>query len=316
MRMPGLELFNIVKHFVMGSRESDTTSMVLYDRTLLWLTFGLAIIGFVMVTSASMPIGQRLASDPFLFAKRDALYLALAFGMSLVTLRIPMAVWQRYSNIMLLISIVMLLVVLVVGSSVNGAVFRTFQGDDNVGFALGQADEVGEGQDIYRDRRVGIDEVAQLRGDEETAETFRTAHAHMARQCHAGAGHLLAGHVQGALNGLGIAQQTLAFGGEDEAVGPGLFEQQRAEGHFQRTDAPRHGGVVHRQALGGDAGLAGAGYFKEKLQVIPVQGAQRCDVFLHIGPAFMCVLIRDLHIDTPKTVRTPHTSRRFNALVL
>lgn len=95
--------------------------MVLYDRTLLWLTFGLAIIGFVMVTSASMPIGQRLANDPFLFAKRDALYLALAFGLSLVTLRIPMDVWQRYSNIMLLISIVLLLVVLVVGSSVNGA---------------------------------------------------------------------------------------------------------------------------------------------------------------------------------------------------
>ncbi|MEY4921943.1 MAG: cell division protein FtsW [Pseudomonadota bacterium] len=119
MRMPGL--YNSVKHYVMGSRESDTTSMVLYDKTLLWLTFGLAIIGFVMVTSASMPIGQRLAGDPFLFAKRDALYLLLALGLSLVTLRIPMAIWQRYSNIMLLISIMMLLVVLAVGSSVNGA---------------------------------------------------------------------------------------------------------------------------------------------------------------------------------------------------
>jgi cell division protein FtsW len=119
MGMPGL--FNVIKHFVMGSRESDTTSMVLYDRTLLWLTLGLAIIGFVMVTSASMPIGQRLAGDPFLFAKRDALYLVLALGLSLVTLRIPMVVWQRYSNIMLLISIGILLLVLVVGSSVNGA---------------------------------------------------------------------------------------------------------------------------------------------------------------------------------------------------
>ncbi|MNT03924.1 Lipid II flippase FtsW [compost metagenome] len=39
----------------------------------------------------------------------------------MVTLRIPMEVWQRYSNIMLLLSIVMLLIVLVVGSSVNGA---------------------------------------------------------------------------------------------------------------------------------------------------------------------------------------------------
>ncbi len=121
LRVPTFGLTNKLKDWVMGSRESDTSSMVLYDRTLLWLTFGLAIVGFVMVTSASMPIGQRLAEDPFLFAKRDALYLGLAFGLSLVTLRIPMAVWQRYSNVMLLLSIVLLLVVLVVGSSVNGA---------------------------------------------------------------------------------------------------------------------------------------------------------------------------------------------------
>lgn len=121
LRLPNFGLTELFKNWVAGSRDNDSVNMVLYDRTLLWLTFGLAIIGFVMVTSASMPIGQRLADDPFLFAKRDALYLGLAFGLSMVTLRIPMEVWQRYSNVMLLMSIVMLLIVLVVGSSVNGA---------------------------------------------------------------------------------------------------------------------------------------------------------------------------------------------------
>ena len=120
-RWPGLGLVRKFNDWVMGAKENDAVTLVLYDRTLLWLTFGLAIVGFVMVTSASMPIGQRLADDPFLFAKRDAIYLALAFGMSLVTLRVPMAVWQKYSNVLLLLSVVMLLVVLVVGSSVNGA---------------------------------------------------------------------------------------------------------------------------------------------------------------------------------------------------
>ncbi|PWC21754.1 cell division protein FtsW [Brenneria roseae subsp. roseae] len=110
-----------LKSWVMGTRESDTLSIVLYDRTLVWLTLGLAVTGFVMVTSASMPVGQRLASDPFLFAKRDALYLGLAFALSLVTLRVPMEIWQRYSPVLLLASMVMLLVVLAVGSSVNGA---------------------------------------------------------------------------------------------------------------------------------------------------------------------------------------------------
>ncbi|AUQ26782.1 cell division protein FtsW [Dickeya zeae] len=121
MRLIGASLFGRLKSWVMGTRESDNLSTVLYDRTLLWLTLGLAVIGFVMVTSASMPVGQRLASDPFLFAKRDALYLGLAFGLSLVTMRVPMEVWQRYSVVLLLVSIVMLLIVLVVGSSVNGA---------------------------------------------------------------------------------------------------------------------------------------------------------------------------------------------------
>ncbi|MEH0832061.1 cell division protein FtsW [Pectobacterium cacticida] len=121
MRFSGLALIERLKHWVMGTRESDTLSVILYDRTLVWLTFGLAVMGFVMVTSASMPVGQRLASDPFLFAKRDAIYLGLAFGLSLITLRIPMEVWQRYSPILLLVAMVMLLVVLVVGSSVNGA---------------------------------------------------------------------------------------------------------------------------------------------------------------------------------------------------
>lgn len=128
LRLPyqsfSLPRFGVITRFrewVMGAGESDAAMVVLYDRTLLWLTFGLAAVGFIMVASASMPIGQRLADDPFLFAKRDALYLALAFGLAMVTLRVPMAVWQRYSNAFLLVSVAMLLIVLVVGSSVNGA---------------------------------------------------------------------------------------------------------------------------------------------------------------------------------------------------
>ena len=124
-RLPGMGifawLFAALKGWVMGSRDKDSDSLIMYDRMLLWLTFGLAAIGFIMVTSASMPVGQRLANDPFLFAKRDGLYLLLALGLSLITLRMPMAFWQRHSTFMLIASIGMLLVVLVVGSSVNGA---------------------------------------------------------------------------------------------------------------------------------------------------------------------------------------------------
>ncbi|VDY90039.1 cell division protein FtsW [Escherichia coli] len=60
LKMPRLPGFSILvwistalKGWVMGSREKDTDSLIMYDRTLLWLTFGLAAIGFIMVTSAS-----------------------------------------------------------------------------------------------------------------------------------------------------------------------------------------------------------------------------------------------------------------------
>ncbi|MCS5874249.1 FtsW/RodA/SpoVE family cell cycle protein [Klebsiella pneumoniae subsp. pneumoniae] len=45
----------------------------------------------------------------------------LAFALAMITLRLPMHFWQRHSTAMLIASIVMLLIVLVVGSSVNGA---------------------------------------------------------------------------------------------------------------------------------------------------------------------------------------------------
>lgn len=99
----------------------NINNCILYDRTLLWLTIGLSCIGFVTVTSASMPIGTRLSNDPFYFAKRDALYLILSLALSLLTLRIPMSLWKRYSSIMLLITLIMLILVLLIGNSVNGA---------------------------------------------------------------------------------------------------------------------------------------------------------------------------------------------------
>ncbi len=107
------------KNWLVRSRDNSVKEM--YDSPLLWMTFGLTIIGFVMVTSASMPIGQRLANDPFIFAKHDALYILLSLFLSIVILRIPMLFWQRYSSVMLLISIVMLLMVLIVGPSIKGA---------------------------------------------------------------------------------------------------------------------------------------------------------------------------------------------------
>lgn len=113
--------FKRLTNWANGEPDNDVLDTILYDRTLVWLTLGLAIIGFIMVTSASMPVGQRLTQDPFFFAKRDVIYLILSFGLALLVLNIPMVWWEKYNFLLLITSLILLLVVLVAGSSVNGA---------------------------------------------------------------------------------------------------------------------------------------------------------------------------------------------------
>ncbi|HGE6054539.1 TPA: cell division protein FtsW [Vibrio cholerae] len=93
----------------------------LFDRQLVWIAFGLMLIGLVMVTSASFPISSRLTDQPFHFMFRHAIFLLLAFITSSMVLQVPLDRWMKYSSLLLGISFFLLIVVLVVGKSVNGA---------------------------------------------------------------------------------------------------------------------------------------------------------------------------------------------------
>ncbi|MCK3657652.1 cell division protein FtsW [Pasteurellaceae bacterium Pebbles2] len=100
-----------------------TPSNLLYDRTLLWLFIVLLLVGFVMVTSASIPTGTRHEGDPFYYAKRDALYVLLSFITCYFFLRIPIERWEKYYLWIFLIAVLLLLAVAIpgIGKSVNGA---------------------------------------------------------------------------------------------------------------------------------------------------------------------------------------------------
>ncbi|GAA5104661.1 cell division protein FtsW [Orbus sasakiae] len=91
---------------------------MLYDRALLWTIIGLMVFGVLMVTSASMAISE---SKPFFYTQRELVQLGLALFVMLIALYIPTYRWKQASTILLLVSIVMLIVVLFVGSSIKGA---------------------------------------------------------------------------------------------------------------------------------------------------------------------------------------------------
>lgn len=98
-----------------------SSAEALFDRQLVWIAFGLMLIGLVMVTSASFPISSRLTDQPFHFMFRHAIFLLLAFITSSMVLQVPLDRWMKYSSLLLGISFFLLIVVLVVGKSVNGA---------------------------------------------------------------------------------------------------------------------------------------------------------------------------------------------------
>lgn len=108
---------------------------------LLLMVLGLISFGVVMVASASMDFAAKNYGDPWYFAKRHLLFLALGTAGSVVVFCIPSEIWNRYAIGLLLLGLFLLMLVLVpgIGKSVNGS--RRWLGLG--GFAI-QASEVAK----------------------------------------------------------------------------------------------------------------------------------------------------------------------------
>jgi cell division protein FtsW len=80
-------------------------------------------LGLVMITSASTEVAAALTGNPLYHMLRHLIYLALGLTAGVVTLLVPMALWQRFGGTLLLIAVVLLIMVLLpgIGREVNGA---------------------------------------------------------------------------------------------------------------------------------------------------------------------------------------------------
>ena len=98
-----------------------------YDDVLDWsLCFALiaiALIGIVMITSASMPFADKVHGDAFYYAKRQLIFLVLGFLASLILFRVPMSAWEKNGPLLFILSLLCLGLVLVpgIGKVVNGS---------------------------------------------------------------------------------------------------------------------------------------------------------------------------------------------------
>jgi cell division protein FtsW len=79
--------------------------------------------GLIMVSSASMGVAEGRYGGAFFFLTRHAIYLAVGLVAALVVSQVPTQTWNRYSYLLFVISVALLVVVLIpgIGRRVNGS---------------------------------------------------------------------------------------------------------------------------------------------------------------------------------------------------
>lgn len=104
-------------------RVGDTAGAATPMNTLLIVVLLLMGCGLVMMTSASMDIGNSLTGDAFYFFKRQVFFIGLSLTGMMVALHIDMKFWYRASPLLLCFALLLLVLVLVpgVGTVVNGS---------------------------------------------------------------------------------------------------------------------------------------------------------------------------------------------------
>ncbi|ENX10374.1 putative lipid II flippase FtsW [Acinetobacter courvalinii] len=88
---------------------------------LIFCVISLLCFGSIMVASASMPYAEYIHESPFYFLIRHGISIVVAAVVAFLTYRVSLNLWFQNAFPLWLITIVLLLAVLVVGSEVNGA---------------------------------------------------------------------------------------------------------------------------------------------------------------------------------------------------
>jgi cell division protein FtsW len=110
------------RHYTMRGKPTHKP-LALYDKWLIVATFGLIIIGLMMVASSSITISTKFYHQPFHFLLRQSSYFILGLFLSLIILRVEIDTWQKISTPLLIITLFLLCIVLIpgIGKVVNGS---------------------------------------------------------------------------------------------------------------------------------------------------------------------------------------------------
>jgi len=88
---------------------------------LIFCVISLLCFGSVMVASASMPYAEYIHENPFYFLIRHGISIVVAAVVAFLTYRVSLNIWFKNAFPLWLVTMVLLLAVLVVGTEVNGS---------------------------------------------------------------------------------------------------------------------------------------------------------------------------------------------------
>jgi cell division protein FtsW len=94
------------------------------DGLLMFACFSLLIIGFVMVISASLHLGVKMANDTSHYPFKQFFHIVLGLVVAGFVMKTPIQAWEKWGKPLFIVGVVLLLIVLIpgVGIKVNGSI--------------------------------------------------------------------------------------------------------------------------------------------------------------------------------------------------
>ncbi len=95
-----------------------------FDPVLVSVSASLLLIGYVMVSSASLHLGIKMTGDGFYYPIRQLIHICLGIVFGCAVATVPMRVWEKNGPQLFIVGLMLLIIVLVpgLGVKVNGSV--------------------------------------------------------------------------------------------------------------------------------------------------------------------------------------------------
>jgi cell division protein FtsW len=95
-----------------------------YDPVLTAVTLSIVLIGYIMVVSSSLHLGEQMMKNSFHYPIRQLINIGIGLLLSIGILRTPLDIWEKIGSKIFLIGLALLVIVLIpgLGVKVNGSI--------------------------------------------------------------------------------------------------------------------------------------------------------------------------------------------------